>query len=121
MGRKQISPQSPHLRGGRKARARDTLHAGRSYTGVWPAALSRPRALPAGMAAAPEGGQRGPPTLPKRQGRWVAPPALTMPHAVRKYHLKGSHVQSRQCITGQADPEAADPRRSCPDHERNAP
>jgi hypothetical protein len=121
MGRKQITPQSPHLRGGRKAPARDTFPAGRSYPAVARCAAQTRGILPAGMAAAPQGGQRGPPTLPKRQGRWVAPPALTMPHAVRKYHLKGSHVQSRQCITGQADPEAADPRRSCPDHERNAP
>ena len=35
------------------------------------------------------GGQRGPPISPKEQGRWVAPPALIVPHAVRNFSHEG--------------------------------
>jgi hypothetical protein len=60
MGWKQIPPKPPLPSGGQGAQASELA-----------------------------GGQRGPPISPKEQGRWVAPPALIMPHAVRNVSGEG--------------------------------
>lgn len=64
MGRKQLPPQPPPCRGGRKALAHDTFHAGRSYQAVARWATRVLGILPAGTATAPKRGQRGPPIPP---------------------------------------------------------
>ena len=79
MGRKQIQPKPPS----------DAFHPCRSNGAVarW---ATRVRGVPpAGAPAVLAGGQRGPPISPKEQGRWVAPPALIMPHAVRNFSHEG--------------------------------
>jgi len=91
MGRKQISSQPPLHRSGRRIPARGPLHAGRDCRVVTRCVGPTWAALAARTATAPERGhgQRGPPFLPKEQGRWVDPPALTMPHAVRNFSQEG--------------------------------
>lgn len=76
MGQKQLSPQPPPYRGsGRKAPAYDTFHAGRSYRAVARRPFLGRGVLLAGTAAAPAGGQRGPPLRPKsRADGWLHRP-----------------------------------------------
>jgi hypothetical protein len=89
MGWKQIPPKPPLPGGGRRARASGAFHPCRSSRAVARWATAIRGVPPAGALAVPGGGHRGPPISPKDQGRWVAPPALIMPHAVRNFSDEG--------------------------------
>jgi hypothetical protein len=89
MGRKQILPKPPLPSGGRRALASDAFHPCRSHRAVVRWATRIRGVSPVGAPAVLGGGRRGPPISLKEQGRWVAPPALIMPHAVRNFSHEG--------------------------------
>jgi hypothetical protein len=114
-------PQQPPRRGGRKAPAHDTFHAAAATGGCGPPAFPGPESSSRRRRPRRQAASAGRHSRPRDQGRWVAPPALTMPHAVRNFCLEGSHVQSRQCITRYAGPETSARGRPSPDRRRHAP
>jgi hypothetical protein len=88
MGRKHLTPESPACYGAQKVRTHDVLDAGCSYLAPVRLATQVRRIQPTGTASGPASGRspRGPP-FTHRQGRWVAPSALIIQHAVR-YSLR---------------------------------